>query len=270
MQLAATTIEDFAENPAGKYVAGASFAHFCVSPTFWGVTLWGRPNQDDAIQLGRTLILEIAPEAERHVSLVDASRLVGGDVNAFAALERYVSRHAEALAKYVSRLALVRPSGLEGAIVAGVYDVIERPYEVNVFGDVESALAWLDVRDGPAIAKALVDMHASATSTPAMLGTLRSWLDKHLADPSIADAAPMLAVSERSLQRKLQENGTTFQEEVAEARVRAAKRLLVDGDASLTAIALEVGCASPQHFSALFRRLTGESPSAWRTRARKA
>lgn len=269
MQLAATTIEDFSRNPVGKYVAGPTFAHYCVTPTFWGVTLWGRPNQKDAVQLGRTLIAEIAPSAEPHVSLVDASRLVGGDVGAFVAFERYMSRHAEALAKYVLRLALVRPSGLEGAIVAGAYDVIERPYEVSVFGDVEGALAWLDARDGLAIAKAIADMHASATSTPALLGTLRTWLDKHLAEPSIADAASTLAVSERSLQRKLQENGTTFQEEIAEARVRAAKRLLVDGDASLTTIALEVGCASPQHFSALFRRLTGESPSAWRTRSRK-
>jgi len=112
-------------------------------------------------------------------------------------------------------------------------------------------------------------VHASASSTPALIGSLRSWLDAHLANPVIADAATALALSERSLQRKLQEHDATFQEEVAEARVRAAKRLLTGGTSSLTAIALEVGCASPQHFSALFRRLTGESPSAWRASRRR-
>ena len=250
-------------------MAGPTYAHFCVGPSLWGVTLWGRPNEDDAVQLGRTLVLELAPPAEPHVSLVNASRLVGGDVGAFALLERYMSRHAEALAKFVQRLALVRPSGLEGAIVAGAYDVVKRPYEVSVFGGVESALEWLGVADRSAVAGALAKMHADASSTPPVLGALRSWLDAHLADPAIADAAIALALSERSLQRKLQEHDATFQEEVAEARVRAAKRLLSGGDASLTAIAIEVGCASPQHFSALFRRLTGESPSAWRARARK-
>jgi AraC-like DNA-binding protein len=268
VQLRAATLDDFTENPVGSYVAGPTYAHFCASAGLWGVTLWGQPTEEDAIALGRTLVLELAPPAVPHVSIVDASRLLGGNVGAFALLERYMSRHADELAKQVRRLALVRPSGLEGAIVAGAYDVLPRPYAVSVFGGVEPALEWLEIADRKDVARALADMHASASSTPALLGSLRTWLDAHLADPSIGDAATALALSERSLQRKLQEHGATFQEEVAEARIRAAKRLLAGGTASLTAIALEVGCASPQHFSALFRRLTGESPSAWRARAK--
>ena len=269
MELRAATIEDFTENPVGSYVAGPTYAHFCASPALWGITLWGHPSEDDAVRLGRTLVLELAPPAVPHVSIVDASRLLGGNVGAFALLERYMSRHAEALAKQVRRLALVRPSGLEGAIVAGAYEVLPRPYAVGVFGGVEPALEWLEIADRTNIARAIADVHASASSTPALIGSLRSWLDAHLANPVIADAATALALSERSLQRKLQEHDATFQEEVAEARVRAAKRLLTGGTSSLTAIALEVGCASPQHFSALFRRLTGESPSAWRASRRR-
>jgi AraC-like DNA-binding protein len=269
VQLRAATIEDFTQNPVGSYVAGPTYAHFCVQPSLWGVTLWGHPTEEDAVALGRTLVLELAPPAVPHVSIVDASRLVGGNVGAFALLERYMSRHADALARQVLKLALVRPSGLEGAIVAGAYDVLPRPYAVSVFGGAVPALEWLEIDHRADVARALTDMHADATSTPALVGSLRSWLDAHLADPLISDAATALALSERSLQRKLQEHGATFQEEVAEARVRAAKRLLVGGTASLTAIALEVGCASPQHFSALFRRLTGESPSAWRARSKR-
>ena len=45
--------------------------------------------------------------------------------------------------------------------------------------------------------------------------------------------------------------------------------LLLESDAKLTSVAVEVGCASLQHFSSLFRKLTGESPSAWRARHRQ-
>jgi AraC-like DNA-binding protein len=268
VQLRAATYEDFAENPVGAYVAGATFAHFCASADLWGITLWGHPTEEDAVALGRTLVLELAPPAVPHVSIVDASRLLGGNVGAFALLERYMSRHAEELARHVRKVALVRPSGLEGAIVAGAYDVLPRPYPVSVFGSVEPALAWLEIPNHEGVTRAIGDMHAAASSTPALIGSLRTWLDAHLSDPIIGDAASALALSERSLQRKLQEHDATFQEEVAEARVRAAKRLLEGGTASLTTIALEVGCASPQHFSALFRRITGESPSAWRARSK--
>jgi transcriptional regulator GlxA family with amidase domain len=48
--------------------------------------------------------------------------------------------------------------------------------------------------------------------------------------------------------------------------VRVAERLLRDTSSSLGAVAVEIGCASQQHFSTLFKRLTGESPSAFRTR----
>ncbi len=78
-------------------------------------------------------------------------------------------------------------------------------------------------------------------------------------------AARALGQAPRSLQRHLRDAGTSFQRELDAARVRVAQRLLETSRASLTEIALDVGCASPQHFSALFRRVTGQTPSAWRT-----
>lgn len=263
------TIEDLARDPVGRWVGGPTFAHFCLRPALWGVLLWGRPNVEDAVQLGRSLVLELEPRVPAHDSIVDASRLHGGDASAFVALERYMTRYAEALAKQVTRLAIVRPSGLEGAIVAGAYEVLPKPYPVKIFGDVASALEWLAPKDdGSTLARAIEAVHTEASSTPALLTSLRSWLDGRLADASVAAAASALGLSERTLQRKLGEMDTTFQDEIGSARVRVAQRLLLDGDAALTAIALEVGCASLQHFSALFRKRTGESPSTWRARHR--
>jgi AraC-like DNA-binding protein len=266
----AATVDELARDPVGRFVAGPTYAHFCVDASLWGMMLWGRPNEQDAVDLGRSLVLELAPPARPHASIVDASRLRGGDVTAFAALDRYLTRHAEALAKQVQRLALVRPTGLEGAIVAGAFEVLPCPYPVAIFEDVPRALGWLGAAgDHAAIAAALEGVFAAASGTPPLLGALRSWLDGHLGGPGVAAAAAALRLSERSLQRKLGELDTTFQDEVAAARVRAAERLLLESDAPLTTVALEVGCGSLQHFSALFRRRTGESPSAWRARRRR-
>ena len=78
-----------------------------------------------------------------------------------------------------------------------------------------------------------------------------------------------MAMSERNLQRRLQAEGTSFAREVAAGQIRVAKRLLAESDVPVTTIAHEIGCSSPQHFSHLFRRMNGESPTRWRERNRR-
>lgn len=258
-----TTLEEMAVSPVGKYVAGSTFVHFCATRGIWGVILWGRPDQSEAELLGRSLVVELGPPAEPHVSIVDASRIEGGDPAAFRMADRYIKRNRATLATQVTKLALVRPPGLDGALVAGAYDVLPRPYPVAVFAAATEAIAWLDVKLDPGV---LVRMHAEASSTPQEVGALRALLDRNLDGMPIATAAKRLGMSERTLQRKLADANTTFKDELADARVRAAKRMLIESDAPLTAIAFEVGCGSLQNFSALFRRRTGESPSAFRAK----
>jgi AraC-like DNA-binding protein len=262
------TLEEFARDPVGSFVAGETYVHFCATPKLWGVILWARPSERDAVQLGRSLVLELGPPAEPHASIVDARRLQGADPGAFQAAGRYLMRHRAALATWVRRLALLRPSGISGAIVAGAYDVLPRPYPVRLFTDAAAALAWLG---SPAASAAMVEqLYASASRTPPVLGSLRGLLDGHLLGMAIDQAARALGVSERTLQRRLREAGTTFKDELADAKIRAAKQMLLDGASALTTVALDVGCASLQHFSALFRRRTGESPSAFRRRGTSA
>ncbi len=267
------TVDELAANPVGCYVAGATYLHFCAAPTLWGIILWGRPDATDATGLGRSLVKQLAPPAVPHVSIFDASRIEGVDPGAFAAAGRYLTSNHSALTHWLLRLALIRPSGMGGAVVAGAYDVLPRPYPARVFAAAADAYAWLVAEngatdwpaDGPAL---LAELHAEASRMPALLGELRAVLDQHLAGLPIADAAKRLGVSERSLQRKLGEAGTTFSDEVSEARLRAAKRMLVETDAPLTNIALDVGFASLQHFSALFRKREHVSPSDYRKRHR--
>lgn len=258
--------DELASGATDCFVAGGTFAHFCKNAGLWGVILWGRPNEEDIGALVRTLHFELRPPAVPHVSVVDASRLAGVDPRAFAVLDRYVREQFEALARAVQRLALVRPTGVEGAVVAGFFEVLPRPYTVSVFDDLRAALGWLGAPESFAVD--MDALHARAAQTPPLLGKLRAYLAAHLADANVTSAARALTLSERTLQRRLGEAGTTFQQELVEARVRAAQHLLLDSDAPLTNIALDVGCASLQHFSALFRKATGESPSAWRARHR--
>lgn len=266
----AGTLDELASDPVGLWVAGETWAHFCLAPRLWGVVLWGRPTEEHAVALGRSLVVELGPPAEPHASVIDASRIEGVDAGAFAAAGRYLAKHRVALRTAVVRVALVRPSGLGGAIVAGAYQVLPRPYPVEVVADAGAAGSWLarhdDGLDGAAIARTLDEIHGAASGTPALVAALRAYVEARLATAAIGEAASALGLSERSLQRKLAASGTTFQDELVAARVRAAKHLLEESDTQLTSIAFEVGCASLQHFGAMFRRATGVSPGAWRRR----
>jgi len=239
--------------------AGEGWAHFCARPTLWGVLLWGRPGRDGITALARSLVRELAPPAVPHGSVVDARRIEGGDAGAFEILTGYVDVHRDALANQVERLALVRPAGMEGAVVAGFFEVLSKPYPVATFETLDQALIWLEQE--PCVAREIDALYAEVAETPPIVSALRGVLDDY---PSIADAAKRLGMSERTLQRRLQRADTSYQEQLNHARIRAARKLLIDTDAPITTIALEVGCSSPQHFSALFRRLVGKTPSDYR------
>ena len=276
------TLEEFASDPVGRYVSGNEYIHFCATPELWGVVLWGRPDAAVARALGQSLVFELQAPAVPHASLVDASRLLGSDTGSFRALERFMTHFQEALRRWVMRLALVRPPGLSGAMVAGVFEVVPRPYPVRVFDGVEGAVRWLDAegRLGAAPAEvvdSVAALHEEAERSTPLVVRLRSLLESRLSGIDrargeqpldLAEAARALGTSDRSLQRRLREADTSFSAELGAARVRVAQRMLLSTDEPLTRIALEVGCASLQHFGVLFRKVTGEAPSAWRDRER--
>ena len=81
---------------------------------------------------------------------------------------------------------------------------------------------------------------------------------------SLEHMAKHLAVSRRTLQRRLSESRTTFRQEVALAKVRSAQRLLIQTDLSVTRIAISVGFASSQSFARQFSRFIGNSPRGFR------
>ena len=165
----------------------------------------------------------------------------------------------------VQRLALVRADGVAGAVTSGFFGVTTPTSPTEIFEDRALAAAWLGVPDAAAALAELAAIEVRLTGDP-LLRDLQVALEAKLDRVALPVAAKALGMSERSLQRRLGDLGTTFQSELTEARVRVAKRRLTETDASLTEIAAMVGCASLASFSGLFRRVTGESPSRWRDR----
>jgi AraC-like DNA-binding protein len=94
-------------------------------------------------------------------------------------------------------------------------------------------------------------------------GRLRELLPEGKAEAS--HVAEALALSTRSLHRKLAEVGRTFHDVVSEFRRAEAERLLSQGRASLSEVALRLGFADQSAFSRAFKRWTELSPSEWRS-----
>ena len=251
----------YRDDPIGAYVTLPNALVFCARRTLWGFALWGKPTEVDLKRIVPLLAMELADGAAPHASLVDVRRLDAGDPRAFAVLTKYLRANFGAFRTQVTRLALVRPPGLLGATVAGFFQVEGAPYPVRVFDDLPAATAWLRAGE---IAAALDAAITDASAVSPVLMQLRRWLDAHLDDATLPRAARAVSRAARSLQRDLSDAGTTFHKELDAARIRLAKRLLVESDSAVTEIAYDVGCASPQHFSTLFRRVTGETPSTWR------
>ena len=264
---AAADADDYLADPTAAYLALARTLVFCARPTLWGFAVWGAPDKRELEQLVSLLRRELADDVAPHASLIDARGLDVVDPRAFAVLAKYLRANFALFTKRVTRLALVRPPGLLGATVAGFYQVAGAPYPVRVFEDLMSACSWLRA----AGLERHLDTIVTATSAlPPLLVELRHWLDTHLDDASLPRAAKALGRASRSLQRDLATAATSFQAELDAARIRIARRLLAETTTPLTEIAYDVGCASPQHFSTLFRRVTGESPSAFRLSASRA
>ncbi|NUR61633.1 MAG: helix-turn-helix domain-containing protein [Catenulispora sp.] len=80
----------------------------------------------------------------------------------------------------------------------------------------------------------------------------------------LAEAAGKLAVSTRTLQSRLEAEGTTFAALADTVRRDQALALLAQPDLPVTTVASRTGFATPSAFTRAFRRWTGQSPSEYR------
>ena len=85
--------------------------------------------------------------------------------------------------------------------------------------------------------------------------------------PHVEDAAQLLGVSPRSLQRLLNEEGVSFSDLIDRCRCKAACQALEHNQQSIKDIAAALGYSDPTHFARAFRRWTGTAPLAYRNQS---
>lgn len=85
--------------------------------------------------------------------------------------------------------------------------------------------------------------------------------------PSLSSVASALAMSARTLQRRLSEGEHSFQSLVDDARRDLAKTLLRETDYSLAEVAFLTGFSEQSAFNRAFKRWSGETPRSYRLSA---
>lgn len=92
------------------------------------------------------------------------------------------------------------------------------------------------------------------------------WLEQHVGDPlSVPDLARVAGLSESHFRQRFhQELGLAPSDYLARRRVAHAKELLKRKSLSITEIAFQLGFQSSPYFGAVFRKLTGQTPSEFR------
>jgi len=261
-----TTVEELRRCDGDGYLAGRGWLHFCATPTLWGLVLFDRPDRSEAEVLVRSLALELEPGVAPHGFFVDASTLEGVDPDAFELLVAHYRGGLPRAREVYSRMALVVPRGVPGAVVTGFYGSDPPPFTTRVVDDAAAALAWLGA--APELAATLQRIVAELRGSSELVLRLRALLGEPGCATDADGLGARLGISGRTLQRRLTAEGTSLSAELTRVRIESAKRRLDESETPVTVIALDLGFATSQHFSRQFRAATGQTPSAWRARAR--
>ncbi|WP_136656460.1 AraC family transcriptional regulator [Nitratireductor sp. XY-223] len=137
------------------------------------------------------------------------------------------------------------------------------PAEILEFEIPGADATLLDVLD-----RHVGDMIAHMPAARSTASVLRGLLAKRLAEgrTTHAGVASELGMSERTLQRRLNLEGTTFRTVFTEVRRDIAEATLSDPDISLGETAFLLGFSEPSAFHRAFKRWTGQTPAAYRAK----
>ena len=107
---------------------------------------------------------------------------------------------------------------------------------------------------------------SDATTIASTSARVSGWLSETIASgrASIDDAARGLGVSTRTLQRRLTDEGTSFQSLLAETRLKLSRHYLTQTHLGIPEIAFLLGYSEQNSFYRAFRDWTGLTPEAAR------
>jgi AraC-like DNA-binding protein len=261
------SIADFLASPFGKYVADEGWLMWCASPSLMGSAHWGTVDDAAADQFLQALDAAFHPGAKPPLDVITDGELVDRwEESAFAKMVEFGRAQMPRWNEILRCHAVVVAPGLAGMLMAGAYPILKPRYRYDVVISLDQAFRALR-RDLDEETREEVKRIVEELRDP-LLSRLRSYLAEHLGGGTLEEAAVTLSVSERTLQRALQQRDTTFRNELERSRVAAVRRLIIETDAPLEKVAREVGYSSASHLVRMYRRFTGETPG--RARLRKA
>jgi AraC-like DNA-binding protein len=217
-------------------------------------------------------IIECAERVQLYVSPVattELARRVRTEVSilGFVRLMRYVGAPAAA----VRRIAFSHRAPPYAHEYVRLFDGRAR------FGQTHSGIeidpVWLDRR----LPHANVELHrlltiegqrvlANIHSSDGYAGQVRAYLRRVFPRlPQMREAVRALGLSERSLRRRLSEEGLSYSTILQENQLLLAQQLLGDPTRSIQQVGADVGFTSTTAFHRAFKRWTGESPAAFRS-----
>ncbi len=108
-------------------------------------------------------------------------------------------------------------------------------------------------------------LEQSGTRTDGAATKLKAFLLREVQSglPTLQTAAARLGMSPRTLKRRLQEEGTTFQDLLDEVRCDLAKRYLEAQKVSVGEVSFLLGFSEPSAFHRAFKRWTGTTPLSY-------
>ena len=114
----------------------------------------------------------------------------------------------------------------------------------------------------PALAAALGELEARSSIREQVKRVLKRCLAS--GRPELSDVARDLGMSERTLQRRITGEGTSFRDLLAEARQELWRRLLSDHAAGIDEVACLLGYQDTSSFYRAFKDWEGVTPNRWR------
>ncbi len=107
-----------------------------------------------------------------------------------------------------------------------------------------------------------------AQAEPPLVENARRYIEEHSAEPLTltAIARSVHASTFHFCKTFKRATDMTFTQYLSMVRIAKAKKLLANPQARISEVAFEAGFASLTHFNRMFRRITGESPTAFRLR----
>ena len=148
----------------------------------------------------------------------------------------------------------------------------DAPFDLLVFDEAALALPFV-TRSAqllailePGLEAALHEEGACRT----LLDDVRSTLAQRICGerPAVNKVAKALGMSSRTLQRRLGELGTSYQQVLDDVRRHSARRLLANTDLATSEVAFLLGFEEMNSFTRAFHAWEGTSPTQWRATAR--